>query len=160
VSGRSCPLLHFRCEFQCWAISSWAVFGHSPCESCLTGTSRNKPDPLANPSLTAPVKRSHRMELDAHKSAVARAYGLASDGYTSPPLDFSPKAQRAWSISPTSHPDKRSWTLPPEPAMQLFTPGPKLVLGDQWLASILPNRWSISLMRMLVRCRRQTCDSH
>jgi hypothetical protein len=28
------------------------------------------------------------MELDAHKSAVARAYGLASEGYNKPALRF------------------------------------------------------------------------
>src|SRR4029453_11364503 len=41
------------------------------------------------------MKRSMQMQLDAHKSPVAKAYGLASAGYNKPALKFFPQGAEA-----------------------------------------------------------------
>ena len=68
-------------------------------------------------------EKDQDMHLDAHKSAVARAYGLASAGYNKPALKFSLRVQRPWSILRVLHVVKRSWMLLLAPVTLRYTQG-------------------------------------
>ena len=57
------------------------------------------------------------MQLDAHKSAVAKAYGLASAGYNKPALTFFSQGSKSLLDYAVFRQVKRSWMLLLEPVI-------------------------------------------